>query len=123
MSYVDGFVMVVPTANLDAYREMAAKAGVVWIEHGALEYRECVGQDLAEKDFCASFPATLGLKDGETVVFSYIVFRSREDRDAVNAKVMADPRIKEFCSEGSMPFDPKRMAYGGFTTIVDLPAR
>ena len=120
MAYVDGYVLAVPTANLDAYRQMAHKAGEVWMEHGALEFKECVADDMEDKGFCATFPATIGVRDGETVVFSYIVFRSREHRDDVNARVMSDPRIKEAMAGASMPFDCKRMTYGGFRPIVEF---
>lgn len=119
MAYVDGYVLAVPVDNLDAYRDMAQKAGLVWMEYGALEYKECVADDMEDKGFCATFPATIGLQERETVVFSYIVFELREHRDEVNAKVMNDPRIKEVCGQDSMPFDCKRMTYGGFRTIVD----
>jgi uncharacterized protein YbaA (DUF1428 family) len=117
MAYVDGFVLPVPRKNLSAYRRMAQKAGPIWIEHGALEYRECVGEDLDVK-MGRPFPRQLRLKRGETVVFSWIVYRSRADRDRVNAKVMEDPRITSM--PGEMPFDMRRMLYGGFETLVDL---
>lgn len=117
--YVDGFVLPVPRQNLDAYRKMAQKAGKIWLEHGALEYRECVGDDL-QSEFGVPFPKTVKLKDGETVVFSWIVYKSRADRDRVNKKVMADPRLASMMDPKSMPFDTKRMVYGGFKTIVDL---
>lgn len=119
MAYVDGFVLPVPKKNLAAYRQMARKAGRLWLEHGALEFRECAGDDLEVK-MGRSFPRQLALKRGETVVFSWIVFASRADRDRVNAKVMKDPRIETM--GGEMPFDAKRMLYGGFKTIVDLGA-
>jgi uncharacterized protein YbaA (DUF1428 family) len=119
MRYVDGFVLPVPKKNLKAYRRIAQKAGRVWQEHGALEYRECVGDDLKVKGV-VPFPRTVKLKRGETVVFSWIVFRSRAHRDSVNAKVMKDPRLQEMMDPKSMPFDTKRMVYGGFRTFVDL---
>lgn len=119
MTYVDGYVLAIAKENLDAYREMADKAGRVWQEHGALKFVECVAEDDDDKGFCQTFRATLGLQPGETTVFSYVVFESRQHRDEVNAKVMDDPRIRESCSPDSMPFDCKRMSYGGFTTIVD----
>ncbi|TAJ84124.1 DUF1428 domain-containing protein [Reyranella sp.] len=115
MSYVDGFVLVVPKKNLAAYKSMAKKAGKVWREHGALDYRECVGDDLKVK-FGLPFPKLIKTKPNETIVFSYIVYKSRAHRDKVNAKVMADPRLQKMPKE--MPFDMKRMAYGGFKTIV-----
>ena len=116
MSYVDGFVMVVPKKNLAAYKRLSTRAGKVWREHGALDYRECAGDDLKVK-FGVPFPKLAGTKAGETVVFSYIVYKSRAHRDKVNARVMADKRIAASMA-GDMPFDPKRMAYGGFKTIV-----
>lgn len=118
MSYVDGFVLPLPEGNIDAYREIAETAGKVWLEHGALAYKECVIEDKTEHEFCSNFPAMAGIKEGETVVFAYIVFKSRAHRDEVNAKVMEDPRIK--CDPENMPFDCKRMAYGGFSPIVDM---
>lgn len=117
--YVDGFVIPVPRNNIEAYKKMSQKAGKIWREHGALEYRECVGDDL-QSEFGMPFPKTVKLKDGETVVFSWIVFKSRADRDRVNKKVMADPRLAPMMDPKSMPFDTKRMVYGGFKSIVDL---
>jgi uncharacterized protein YbaA (DUF1428 family) len=119
MKYVDGFVAPVPKKNLAAYRRMARKAGKVWREYGALDYKECVGDDLNVK-MGLPFPRLAKPKAGETVVFSYIVFKSRAHRDRVNAKVLKDPRIAEACDPKALPFDCKRMAYGGFKTIVDL---
>ena len=124
MPYVDGFVVPVPTKNVAAYRRMAAKAGKIWREHGALEFRECVGDDLnpamGEGKPVPTFPRMAGLKKGETVMFSWIVYQSRAHRDKVNAKVMKDPRIGSMMSDKKMPFDPRRMAYAGFKTIVDM---
>jgi uncharacterized protein YbaA (DUF1428 family) len=117
--YVDGFVVPVPTAKLDAYRRMAEQAGEIWMELGALEYRECVGDDVKPGKL-TSFPQAVQLKDDETVVFSWIVYKSREQRDIINAKVMEDPRMKEFMDPKNMPFDGKRMFWGGFKTIVEL---
>lgn len=117
MKYVDGYVLAVPERNLQAYRRIAQKAGKVWKEYGALEYRECVGEDLATK-WGVSFPRLLKIKPGETVVFSWIVFKSRAHRDRVNSKAMKDPRIS--MDQGPMPFNEKRMVYGGFKTLVDL---
>ena len=117
--YVDGFVLPVPKANLAAYRRMARKAGKVWIEHGALEYRECVADDVKPGKL-TSFPQSVQLKDDEVVVFSWIVFTSRRQRDGINAKVMADPRLAEMMSGKNMPFDGRRMVWGGFKTIVEL---
>lgn len=118
MKYVDGFVLPVPKDRLEEYTRMAKKAGDIWREHGALEFRECAGDDLEVKDVLP-FPQMAALKDGETVVFSWIVFKSRKHRDEVNKKVMEDPRITEMCDPENMPFDCKRMAYGGFNVIVD----
>jgi uncharacterized protein YbaA (DUF1428 family) len=119
MKYVDGYVLPVPKKNLAAYRRMAEKAGKVWREHGALEFRECVGDDLKTKKI-KSFPSLVKPKRGETVMFSWIVFKSRAHRDAVNAKVMKDPRLAKMMDMKSMPFDFKRMAYGGFKVMVDV---
>jgi uncharacterized protein YbaA (DUF1428 family) len=121
MAYVDGFLIAIPKKNVRAYRSIARKAGKVWREHGALEYRECVGDDLNVKGMGVTFPRTLKLKLGETALFSWIVYQSRGHRDRVNARVMKDPRLAKMM-EGpkSMPFDLKRMAYGGFKVLVDL---
>ena len=115
-NYVDGFVLPVPRAKLEAYRKMAEEAGKVWIEHGALEFRECVADDVKAGQV-TSFPQSVKLEDDEVVVFSWIVFRSREERDRVNEKVMADPRVQP--DKNPMPFDGKRLIYGGFQTLVD----
>ena len=117
MSYVDGFVLVVPKRKLAVYKKMATRAAMVWRDHGALDYRECVGDDLKVK-MGLPFPKLAKTKPGETVVFSYIVYKSRAHRDKVNAKVMKDPRLKMDGSE--MPFDMKRMSYGGFKVFVDM---
>ncbi len=120
MTYVDGFVLMVPTKNLDAYWKMAEAARKVWKEYGALDYKECMGDDLADKGFGGlTFPQLTSLKPDETVLFSFIVYKSREHRDEVNAKVMADPRIKDSCDPNNMPFEMKRMAWGGFKTMVE----
>jgi uncharacterized protein YbaA (DUF1428 family) len=116
--YVDGFVIPLPKKNLNTYRRLAQKAGRVWKEHGALEFRECVGDDLNVK-MGLSFPRGIKTKAGETVLFSYIVCKSRAHRDRVNAKVMKDPRIARMMKSAPLPFDAKRMIYGGFTTIVE----
>jgi uncharacterized protein YbaA (DUF1428 family) len=118
MSYVDGFVLAVPKKNLKAYAKMAQAAGKIWKEHGALEFRECAGDDLDVK-MGVSFSKIIKLKPGETAVFSWIVFKSRAHRDRVNTKVMKDPRLNEMMDEKEMPFDVKRMAYGGFKVLVD----
>jgi uncharacterized protein YbaA (DUF1428 family) len=115
--YVDGYVLPVPRKNLAAYRRMAQKASRIWRDHGALAYRECVGDDLNIK-FCKPFPRGIRSKPGETIVFAWIVFKSRKHRDQVNARVMKDPRIANMCDSKEMPFDCKRMLYGGFKTIV-----
>jgi len=118
MKYVDGYVLPVPKKNLPAYRRMAEKAGKIWREYGALEFRECVGDDLKTK-MVASFPRTIKLKPGEVVIFSWIVFKSRAHRDSVNAKVMKDPRLAKMMDMKAMPFDSKRMVYGGFKVMVE----
>jgi uncharacterized protein YbaA (DUF1428 family) len=117
--YVDGFVVPVPEKNLDAYRRMARKAGSVWKEHGALEYVECVADDV-KPGKATSFPQSVKLKAGEVVVFSWIVYKSRAHRDSVNAKVMKDPRLASMMDPKTMPFDGKRMFWGGFKTMVEL---
>lgn len=117
MSYVDGFVVPVPKDRLDDYRKMARKAGKVWMEHGALAYHECVGDDvpLGKR---TSFPQSVKLKEGEVVVFSWIVYASRKQRDKTNKLVMADPRLQAMMDPKAMPFDGKRMFFGGFKTLV-----
>jgi uncharacterized protein YbaA (DUF1428 family) len=120
MPYVDGFVIPIPRKNLAAYRRIAAKAGKVWREHGALEYRECVGEDLTPKGVVMNFRKLAKAKPSETVVLSWITYTSRKDRDRVNAKVLKDPRLAAMMNPKDSPFDKKRMAYGGFETIVDL---
>ena len=116
--YVDGFVLPMPKKNLRSYLGMARLGAKVWRDHGALEYRECVGDDLNVK-MGRSFPRGIRVRRGETVVFSWIVFRSRAHRDRVNAKVMKDPRIAHMMDSRAMPFDVNRMLYGGFKIIVD----
>lgn len=118
MPYVDGFLLPIQKKNLQAYRRMARKAGKIWREYGALEYRECAGDDLDVK-FGISFAKVVKLKPGETVVLAWIVYKSRAHRDRVNAKVMKDPRLEKIVPM-AMPFNPKRMAYGGFKVLVDL---
>jgi len=118
MSYVDGYVIPVPKKNLAAYRRMATIGRNVWRDHGALDYKECVGDDLTVKGMGGPFGRTVRAKPNETVIFSYIVFKSRAHRDRVNAKVMKDPRLTGAPKE--MPFDFKRMAYGGFKVLVSL---
>jgi uncharacterized protein YbaA (DUF1428 family) len=118
MPYVDGYVIPVPKKNLQAYRRIAQRAGKVWRDHGALEYRECAGDDVNPK-FGLPFPKMMKLKPGETVVFSWVVFKSKAHRDRVNANVMKDPRLAKMMDPKAMPFDHKRMAYGGFKILVD----
>jgi uncharacterized protein YbaA (DUF1428 family) len=116
--YVDGFVVPVPRAKLEAYREMAAKAGRIWKEHGALQFWECASDDI-QPGKVTSFPQAVQLKGDELVVFSFIVYASREDRDRINAAVMDDPRIKDMHPK-DMPFDGQRMFWGGFRTLVEM---
>lgn len=118
MAYVDGFVIPVPKKNLDAYRKLARKAGKIWKEYGALEYVECVEDDVKPGKY-TSFPQAVKLKPDEVVVFSWIVYTSRAQRDRINAKVMADPRLASMDPK-SMPFEGKRMFWGGFKTIVTM---
>jgi len=118
-NYVDGFVLAVPKDNVEAYRRMARKAGKIWREYGALEYRECVADDV-EVGKTTSFPRSVKAKPDETVVFSWIVYKSRAQRDRINAKVMKDPRVTGMMSSKDMPFDANRMFWGGFKVIVDL---
>ena len=117
MSYVDGFVIPVPTRNLAAYKRMAQRAAKIWMEHGALEYRECVADDV-QPGKVTSFPQSVKLKKDETVVFAWIVYKSRASRDRINAKVMKDPRLADMMDPKSLPFDGKRMFWGGFKTFV-----
>ena len=115
--YVDGFVLPIPKKNVDAYRRMARTAGRIWREHGALEYRECIADDVKVGKY-TSFPRSVKLERGEVVWFSWIVFKSRRHRDAVNAKVMKDPRLADSMDPKKMPFDARRMIYGGFKVVV-----
>jgi uncharacterized protein YbaA (DUF1428 family) len=117
--YVDGFVLPVPKKNLDAYRRMAQLAGKVWREHGALEYMECIADDVKPGKY-TSFPQSLKLKPGEVVFFSWIVYKSRNHRDSVNAKVMKDLRLAKMMDPKALPFDGKRMFWGGFKAVVEL---
>jgi uncharacterized protein YbaA (DUF1428 family) len=120
MTYVDGYVLAVPRKRLSTYRSIARKAGAVWRDHGAVQYFECVGDDLKVKPGCGTpFPRMMKAKAGETVVFSFIVYKSRAHRDKVNGKVMKDKRIAAMMEGVPMPFDMKRMVYGGFKTIVE----
>ena len=117
MSYVDGFVVPVPVKNLAAYRRLAKKAGKIWTEYGALDYKEWIGDDVPFGKL-TSFPRSVKVKRGETVVFSWIVYKSRADRDRINAKVMKDPRLADMMHAKNLPFDGKRLIYGGFKLLV-----
>lgn len=119
MTYVDGFVLAVPVEKLAEYKKLARKSGEVWREHGALEFVECVGDDVP-KGKLTSFTRAVKLEEGETVVFSYIVFKNRKHRDQVNKKVMEDPRLKAMMVPGATPFDAKRMIFGGFKTMIQM---
>ena len=116
--YIDGYVIPIPKKNINAYRRLAQKAMKVWRDHGALEFRECVGDDLNIK-MGLPFPRGIKIRPGDTVLFSYIVYKSRAHRDRVNARVMKDPRLANMMDPKAMPFDVKRMMYGGFKTIVE----
>lgn len=118
MTYVDGFVLAVPVEKLAEYKKGARKAGTVWKEHGALQYVECVGDDVPVGKI-TSFTRAVKLKEGETVVFAYVVYKNRKHRDQVMKKVMEDPRMKDM-DPSSMPADMKRMIYGGFSTMIDM---
>jgi uncharacterized protein YbaA (DUF1428 family) len=119
MPYVDGFIVAVPKKNLAAYARISRKCGKVWREHGALDYREWVAEDVKPGKL-TSFPQSVKLKADETVVFAWITYKSRAQRDKVNAKVMADQRLKSMMNGKSMPFDGKRMVYGGFASLVKV---
>ena len=122
MAYVDGYVLPVPKKKLAVYQRIARKAGKIWREHGALEYRECAGDDIDTK-VGVSFAKNLKLKQGETAVFAWVVFKSRADRDRVNAKVMNDPRLANMMDPKDMPFDCNRMLYGGFKAVVESQSK
>ena len=119
MKYVDGFIVPVPKKSLPAYRRMAQKAGKVWREHGALELHECIADDVKVGKL-TSFPRSVKLKPGETVIFAWVTYKSRAHRDRVNAKVMKDPRLAKMMDPRAMPFDGKRLIYGGFKTFIEL---
>jgi uncharacterized protein YbaA (DUF1428 family) len=119
MSYVDGFVVPVPVKNLAAYRRLARIAGWVWKEYGALDYREWVGDDTPVGKL-TSFPRSVKLKRGETVIFSWIVYKSRKDRDRINAKVTKDPRLADMTHGKNHPFDGKRLIFGGFKLLLEV---
>jgi len=118
MAYVDGYVLPVPKANIAKYKELASRAAEVWRDHGALQYRECVADDVKPGEH-TSFPQSVQLKDDETVIIAYVVFNSRDHRDEVNAKVMSDPRLADMMDMKNMPFDGKRMFWGGFEVLVE----
>ncbi|QOR37769.1 DUF1428 domain-containing protein [Billgrantia diversa] len=120
MSYVDGFVVPVPEGNLDAYLDMARRAGEIWCEHGALEYVECVADDVPPGQH-TSFPLSVKLEPREKVIFSWILYPSREERDRINAKVMEDPRMADMMDPANHPFDGKRMIWGGFREALRMP--
>src|SRR5688500_15876703 len=117
MAYVDGFIVAVPKKNIEAYRTMSKKAGKIWREYGALDYREWVADDVKVGKL-TSFPRSVKLKPGETVIFAWITYKPRAQRDKINKKVMADPRLGDMMNGKSMPFDGKRMIYGGFESLV-----
>lgn len=117
--YVDGFIVPVPKSSLDAYRHMAQESGKIWREHGALEFRECVADDV-KMGTLTSFPRSVQLEADETVVFSWIVFESRAERDRINAKVLKDPRLTSMMDTKAWPFDAKRIIYGGFEVLVEV---
>ena len=119
MPYVDGFIVAVPKKNLEAYTRMAKKAGKIWREYGALDYREWVAEDVSVGKR-TSFPRAVKLRPGETVIFSWITYKSRAQRDRINAKVMADPRLKSMMDPKALPFDARRMIYGGFESLVKI---
>jgi uncharacterized protein YbaA (DUF1428 family) len=119
MAYVDGFVLPLPIANVEAYRALAARYAAIWREHGALEVRECLADDVKPGKL-TSFPQSVNLEEGETVVFSWVVYNSRAHRDEVNDKLMKDPRMAEIMKPENLPFDGKRLIHGGFEMIVDL---
>ncbi|RFC35250.1 MAG: Uncharacterized conserved protein YbaA, DUF1428 family [Candidatus Nitrotoga sp. SPKER] len=119
MAYVDGFVLPLPVKNIDSYREIASKCGAIWREHGALQFRECIADDVKPGKL-TSFPQSVNLEAEETVIFSWIVYESRAHRDEVNDKVMKDPRMVDMMKAETSPFDGKRMIYGGFEVLVDL---
>lgn len=119
MHYVDGFVVPVPTKNLAAYKKMSRLMGKIWREYGALEFRECIADDVKPGKH-TSFPQSVKLKAGEVVVFSWIVYPSRKQRDSINAKAMNDPRLAKMMDPNNMPFDGKRMFWGGFKMMIDV---
>ena len=119
MPYVDGFIVPVPKKKLAEYKKISLKAGKVWKDHGAIDYHECVADDVKVGKW-TSFPRSVKLKKNETVVFSWITYKSRKQRDAVMKKVMKDKRLADMMNPGAMPFDAKRMIFGGFKSFIDL---
>ena len=120
MTYVDGFVLAVPKKSMKTYQKMAKAAGKVWMKYGALQYFECWGDEISKNyGYCTNFKKTIKLKPTETAVFAFIIYKSRKHRDEVNKKVMSDPKLMESCDPENMPFDCKRMTYGGFKAIVE----
>ena len=119
MEYVDGFVLPLPKKNVNEYKRIARLAGKVWRDHGALDYRECVADDISVGKR-TSFPRSVKMKSGETVVFAWITYKSRKERDRINKKVMKDPRLAKMMDPKKMPFDARRMFWGGFKTIVEV---
>ena len=120
MSYIDGYVIPLPQENIKAYKEIAEKMGAIWMEHGALAYKECIAEDIDSEFGQGKFRHASGASDAETVIFAFILYKSRKHRDEVNKKVMEDPRTKESCDEKNMPFEFNKMIMGGFDVIVDL---
>jgi uncharacterized protein YbaA (DUF1428 family) len=119
MAYVDGFVLPIPKRNIDAYKRLSRRAGKIWREYGALEYHECIADDVKPGKW-TSFPQSVKLKPNEVVWFSWILYKSRKDRDRINAKIMKDPRLADMMDAKSMPFDGKRMIFGGFEEAVRM---
>jgi len=119
MAYIDGFIVPVPKSKLDAYKKLARRCGKVWREHGALAYHECAGDDTPYGKR-TSFPRSVKLKEDEIVVFAWIIYKSRADRDHINKKVIADPRLKGMMDLKSLPLDAKRMIWGGFKEMVSV---
>lgn len=120
MSYVDSYVIPLSEDNISAYKEIAEKAGEVWMDHGALAYKECIAEDIDSEHTKGKFRKAAGASTNETVVFAFIIFKSKEHRDTVNQKVCEDPRMKDVCDENNMPFEMNKMIAGGFDVIVDL---
>ncbi len=119
MNYVDGYVLAIKKDRIEDYKKMAQRAGEIWKKHGALSYKECIGEDMEDKGFCMTFPAAFNVADDEIPIFAYVEYKSREHRDEVNEKVHNDPGLGEGCDMDNMPFDCKRMVYGGFDVLVD----